>query len=144
MGTGHGKKKVAQIREKEKKMIFRAYLFQGLAEAVSMMTTSIFSLACFLTYTLIYKRDLSISQTFTLVSLFNSTIEPMRWFIRTLNLYKATKVSFKRIEKLMMLDEYEKLEDSLEMKKGELFVENAVFCWDCVKVEKVFEIKKKK
>lgn len=84
-------------------------------------------------------EKLTVSQIYKLVTLFNATLIPLRNFIVAILQRTEVTAAVRRINKLIQVEQFERLEDDTYMQKGEIEIFNGNFNWEDPKYYKMFE-----
>lgn len=128
-------------REKEGKLILKAFLLYNFSQAVSSFIPTIMGLVIFSTYEIVNGKKLRVSQIYELITLFNGVLMPIQYYIMSMMGRAEALAACDRINAIIQVDNYEPLEDDQELENGEIEVKDACFNWEDPRYYKLFENK---
>lgn len=132
-------KRLEKIRAKEKSMIFKIFSLEGLTLCFSQFLPMANCLICFWIFETFSEKSLTSAQVYSLLATFGCIAEPIRHAIYTIGLIINGKIAGKRIGKLNRLEKMKKMEDSENLGKGEILIENGIFCYGDESIDNIFK-----
>lgn len=130
------------FRTEEGKWILKAFTLYNFSHSISSMIPTILGVVIFTLYDKIYDDKLSVAQIYELVTLFNATLSPIRYYIMAIMGQADSKAASERMSTLIQVEQQEPLEDSSELRKGEMEIKDGNFNWEDEKYHMIFENKK--
>ena len=137
-------KLVKQLRDLEGALIFKSFTLYNLSQALSTMFPTFLGLLVFLLYERINGQKMEIAKIYELVTVFNATIMPIRYFVMALLGRTDAMASTRRINELIKVDPIEPLGDDITLQKGALELKHGNFNWEDPYYYQVFTGKKMK
>lgn len=137
-------KLIKGFREKESSLIFSSFALYNISQAVTAFIPTILGFVVFLLYEVFNDEPLEVSQIYELVTLFNATVVPIRYYINALMSKTDAIAASQRINKVIQIEPIKALEDSQDLKVGELQIKDGCFNWEDPVYYKIFEGKEMK
>lgn len=134
-------KMILAFRVKEGGLIKKTFVLQGLSSSISTVLPVLFGIVVFTVYDAVHEEKLSVPQIYSLITLFNAFLSPVRFFIMSLLNRADAKAAASRINSLFNVDPIEALQDDRNIAKGTVEIENGDFNWEDSKYYKIFEKK---
>lgn len=135
---------IKKFRMKEGDLIFTSFNLYNFSQAVTALIPTVLGLVVFLLYEVFNDDQLEVSQIYELVTLFNATVVPIRYFIQGLMAKADAVAAAKRINELIQIEPIEPLGDNPNLNKGEIEIRNGCFNWEDPVYYKIFEKKEMK
>lgn len=132
-----------KLEKQEMKDISDLLLYISFSESFMSLMPLVVSLVTFWVYSSMQKQ-LSIAQVYSIVTILNSIVEPIKYFKHALGDLIQAVINSNRYKILLACDQFEEEKDSPKLKIGEVIIEDGDFSWDNLKFKKIFENKKKK
>ncbi|KAL4488821.1 hypothetical protein ABPG72_016474 [Tetrahymena utriculariae] len=126
--------RIFNIRQNELKGLMKSQILKSLIEVTMNVTPLLMSILIFGLYAAIY-TDFNSAKAYTVLSLFNLLLIPLRMVTMVLMLYLNAKASMTRIEFYLMSEEREEdvvIKDDPSLKVGEIEINNGNFAWESV------------
>lgn len=101
----------------------------------------LFGIAVFTVYDATFETKLTIAQIYSLISLFNAFITPIRFYMMALLNKADSQAAADRINLLFSVDSVDPLPDDPQLPRGSIEIANANFNWEDAKYYKIFEKK---
>lgn len=130
-------KRIDKLRLEEKDINFYSFFYNQLAVSINILIPMILTLITFFSYKTFYQK-LTTPQIYSLLTMFYNLTSPMEFIMYTVSFYLKSLVVSERMGKLAKLKNREPKYDSLDIKKGEIIIENGSFSWINKDVIKVF------
>jgi ABC-type multidrug transport system fused ATPase/permease subunit len=115
-----------------------------LSSSISTVLPVIFGITVFTVYDATHDEALTVPQIYSLITLFNAFLSPIRFFIISLLNRADARAAASRINSLFNVDPITALEDDSSLSKGAVEIENGDFNWEDPKYYKIFEKKELK
>ena len=129
---------IRSYRAQEGNLIFKAFGLYNLSHAISSMIPTLLGLVIFM----LYDKPLSVSQIYELVTLFNATLVPIRYYIMAIMGLADVKAAEERINNLMSIEPTKPLGNDQNLPVGALEIQNGNFNWEDPKYYQLYEGKK--
>lgn len=117
---------------------------QGLSSSISSILPIIFGVVLFTVYEATNDRKLTTPQIYSLITLFNSFVSPIRFFLMSILNKADAKAAASRINSLFSIDSVEPLEDNKDIPLGTIQITDGEFNYEDAKYYKIFEKKELK
>lgn len=122
-------------------MIRTTFFLNGLSGSISNIMPMVFGIAVFTTYDLYFETKLSSAQIYALITLFNSFINLIRFYMMALLNRTDSGVAADRINLLFSVDPVSQQANDPSLRKGALEIKDADFNWEDAKYFTIFEKK---
>lgn len=130
-------------RTKEGGWILKAFTLYNFSHSISSMIPTILGIVIFILYDKVNNgQKLMISQVYELVNLFNATLTPIRYYIMAIMGQADSKAASARMSTLIQIEQMEPLQDSEDLRRGEMQIRDGNFNWEDDKYHMIFEKKK--
>ena len=129
---------IKSYRDLEGSKIFKAFTLFNMSHAISSLIPILLGLTIFT----LYDGELEVSQIYELVTLFNATLVPIRYYIMAVMGLADSRAASKRINQLMQIEPIEPLKDDQSLNLGVMEIEGGNFNWEDPKYFQIFEGKK--
>lgn len=138
------KDQIMKLRVRELKYIRYSFILRAFSDAIVSLLPIFLGVTTFPLYDIVYPNDpLDISSIMVLLAIYNQLLTPIVLFVLALATQASAKASSSRIEIISRLEKYPLLEESPDMKKGQLKIEKATFQWESMaEYESLFPTKK--
>ncbi|KAL4440937.1 hypothetical protein ABPG74_009350 [Tetrahymena malaccensis] len=126
--------RIFNIRQNELKGLMKSQILKSLIEVTMNVTPLLMSILIFGLYAAIYS-DFNAAKAYTVLSLFNLLLIPLRMVTMVLMLYLNAKASMTRIEFYLMSEEREEdvvIKDDPSQEVGEIEINDGNFAWESV------------
>lgn len=126
------------LENKEMKDISSLLLYISFSESLMSLMPLVVSLVTFWMYSSSGKQ-LSIAQVYSIVTILNSIVEPIKYFKHALGDLIQAVINSNRYKTLLACSQFEEEKDDFDLKVGEILIEDGDFSWDNLKFKKIFE-----
>lgn len=130
---------VKGYRVMEGKLIYRSFLLFNISQGLSSIIPTLLGLFVFGSYPYFYGSKLTVTQIYELITLFNSTRSPMKYYIMAVMNRADALASSQRIELITRIETFEHRGDSQDLQKGEIVVKNGCFNWESSEYFEIFQ-----
>ena len=134
-------KMIQEFRKHETALIKTTFLLQGLSSSISTLMPMLFGIVVFTVYDATFETKLSVAQIYSLISLFNAFISPIRFYMMTLLNRADSQAGAERINLLFSVDSVGPMPDDPQLPSGSIEITNADFNWEEARYYKIFERK---
>lgn len=97
-------KMILIFRAEEGNLIKRTFLLYGLSASISTVIPVLFGIVVFTIYDTTHDTPLTVPQIYSLITLFNAFLSPVRFFINTLMYNADSRAAASRINSLFSVD----------------------------------------
>ena len=132
-----------KIRQSERDTLFRYFLLKSISENLGLLIPLLCCLICFPIYK-ITADDLTVSKTFSLLTLFTNLLFPIKIYFLSWNTKFSALVSSKRIDKIIGLEANPLQSDDLGIDKGVVEIKGGDFSWIDDSLDELFESEEEK
>lgn len=136
------KEKLREMRQREKNKIISMFTLRGVAQSIVSSIPAFCGVVCFSLHGIVYDEKLTVSQTYSLLILFNLFLAPLQQIIQGFSSYMNAQLSVSRMNNIVQVERYEGNENDKDMQKGEIQIINGYFSWENKKYRDIFEGKK--
>ena len=130
-----------QYRDQEGKQILRAFTLYNFSHSIGTLIPTILSVLIFLLHDKYNEEKLSTTQIFELITLFNATLMPIRFYIMAIMSKADANAASLRMSIFGQVETRRPLEDHEDLRTGELLIKDGNFNWEDPHYAKIFENK---
>lgn len=131
--------KLQKIREEEQEITKKRFIIYGLNSLITNFMPTVIGLVSFWLYS-IYYEPLTNSKIFSILAMFNSIANPIKYLMSAYSYEVRVKVTNERLGQLRGLQSSSKKENCKKLSKGEILIENGNFRWIDESLEKRFNL----
>jgi len=125
--------KLTNLRNNEMLKLRRYFITSAISVSMYSSTPLLVSLATFAAYTLIGQHHLDVAQALTALALFDILRFPLFMLPQIINRIVEASISFERVRKFLLAEEYQSVGEGALVQNGEIFINNGTFVYDSKK-----------
>lgn len=130
---------VKGYRKEEGKEIFKTFTLFNMSHAVSSLIPTALGLTIFTLYEAREGKTLDVATIYKLVTLFNSTLIPIRFYIMGIMGRADSLAASERMNRLVQIEPLAPQSDTLSLQKGEVKITDGSFNWEDPHYHQLFE-----
>jgi ABC-type multidrug transport system fused ATPase/permease subunit len=129
------------FRDEEGSWILKSFTMYNFSHSISTLIPTILVIVIFPIYSKLNETKLSVAVTFELITLFNATLTPIRYYIMAIMGKADCDMASERMSSIIQVEEQCPLLDSEDIRKGEMLIKDGNFNWEDEKYHQIFEKK---
>jgi ABC-type multidrug transport system fused ATPase/permease subunit len=129
------------FRTQEGGQIVKAFTLYNFSHSISTMIPTILALLIFTLHDKLNEDKLTIAQIYELITLFNATLTPIRYYIMAVMGQADSYAASARMSTLIQVEQQEPLQDTDDLRVGEMLIKDGNFNWEDEKYHQIFEKK---